>query len=280
MVTISEWLFYAKNRLKYITNSPQKESEILLKKITGISQLHIIAFQEKKINYKQIKKLEKFLYRREIGEPLEYILKECEFWSLNLKVSNCTLIPRIESECLVEQCLYYLDNKKFLKILDLGTGTGAIALALASEQKTWNITGVDYILNAIYLAYKNSKRLKINNVKFIYSNWFSSLKNIKYNLIVSNPPYLSLNDFFLYKKFIYFEPISSLVSKKNGFQDIFFICKNSKKYLFNYGWLIIEHGWKQGKVVRKIFLYFNFKNIKTIYDYNHNERITVGQFII
>ncbi|BGI51190.1 MAG: peptide chain release factor N(5)-glutamine methyltransferase [Arsenophonus endosymbiont of Ceratovacuna japonica] len=270
------WLNYAINKL-YNSNSAKRDAEILLQYITGKTRSFIIAFNETKLTNKQQKKLKYLLDRRAIGEPIAYLIEEKEFWSLKIKVSPVTLIPRSDTECLVEKALQLLSNKTSLKILDLGTGTGSIALALASELKNSEIIGIDINNSILSLAQFNIDNLMINNIKLYKSNWFDSLPFQQFNMIVSNPPYIDKYDPYLKKGDVRFEPKSALISSDNGLADIKLIIKQSRKYLINKGWLLLEHSWLQGIKVRKLFAYYNYKQIITFQDYNKNDRITIGQ---
>lgn len=196
-----------------------------------------------------------------------------------MKVSPVTLIPRSDTECLVERALQLLSGKQeIVKILDLGTGTGVLALALASEHPEAKIVGIDINQAAIKLAKFNADSLKINNVEFHRSNWFTSLPIQKFNMIVSNPPYIDECDPHLKKGDVRFEPKTALISAKNGLADIQLIIEQSYKYLTNKGWLLLEHGWLQGRQVRKLFSYHHYQQVVTFQDYGGNDRITVGQW--
>ncbi|WMY97753.1 MAG: peptide chain release factor N(5)-glutamine methyltransferase [Arsenophonus sp.] len=228
---------------------------------------------------KKLKKLNFLLKKRYIGYPISYITKKKEFWSIPIYVSKKTFIPRPETESLVEQSLILINNNKKNKILDLGTGTGAISLALAKELKKSQITGVDISHHAIKIAKYNSRLLKIKNVNFYQSNWFSKIsKNSKFNIIVSNPPYISSSNVSLELNDIRFEPKIALISKNNGLKDIEIIINNATFYLKNKGWLLIEHSEFQKKRVQFLFRKYKYKNILSIKDYNNFDRITIGKY--
>ncbi|QJC28965.1 peptide chain release factor N(5)-glutamine methyltransferase [Enterobacteriaceae endosymbiont of Plateumaris rustica] len=276
---IKKWLFYASIFLK--KNKiflPRIESEILLSFVLNKSKFWIYEFYENYLSIIQLKKLMELLKRRINGEPISYILGFCEFWSLKINVSSLTFIPRPDTEILVEHTLKKIrfDTKN---ILDLGTGTGAIALAIASEFNKLNITAIDIIPELINFAKKNAKKLSINNINFIQSNWFSNLNNKKFDIIVSNPPYIKYKDYLLLEKSIKFEPISALIAEDNGLSNFNSIILQSTKYLNNSGWIILEHAFNQSNQIIKILQKKNFKNIKTCLDYNGKERITYGQKI-
>ncbi|CEN32234.1 Release factor glutamine methyltransferase [Candidatus Westeberhardia cardiocondylae] len=263
----------------FTTNTIMRDVEKLLCYVVGVSREKFFAFSETLLTREQFSKLEILLCRREQGEPIAYLIGEQEFWSLNLLVSRDTFIPRCDTECLVTHVLKVISSDN-AKILDLGTGTGAISLALAIEKPMWEITAIDYNLKALLIAKKNAAKFGIKNINFFCSRWFESLHSHKlYDLIVSNPPYISIREFYLLHKELFFEPRTSLISAKNGTADLEEICFLSKYYLVSGGWLILEHGYKQGYIVRSLLSRAMFKCILTIKDYGNNERVTQGRWI-
>lgn len=271
------WLTYAANKLCH-SDSAKRDAEILLQYITGKTRTFLIAFGETELNIKQQQQLEHLLARRAKGEPIAYLVEEKEFWSLAIKVSPVTLIPRADTECLVERALQLLSDKRAVKILDLGTGSGAVALALASECLQAQIVGVDISDTAIALAQLNADNLLINNVKFCKSNWFTSLPIQQFDMIVSNPPYIDEYDPHLQQGDVRFEPKTALISANQGLADIQLIIEQSRNYLANKGWLLLEHGWLQGEQVRQLFSCHQYQQVVTFQDYGGNDRITVGQW--
>lgn len=212
---------------------------------------------------------------------MAYILGEKEFWSLPLAVSTATLIPRPDTERLVEVALEWaykrLDTQEKLHILDLGTGTGAIALALASELGTKaEIIGVDKQPDAVKLAEKNRQKLGFENVRFLQSDWFEALKNQRFDLIVSNPPYIDKDDENLTQGDVRFEPLTALVAEQNGLSDLQKIIQNAPLYLTQNGALMLEHGWQQAASVQDIFQQNQWNAITTFQDYGGNDRVTVA----
>ncbi|WP_437614821.1 peptide chain release factor N(5)-glutamine methyltransferase [Erwinia sp. V71] len=257
-------------------DSPKRDAEILLSFVTGKSRSWLIAFDNSELTEPQRDQLDALLQRRVTGEPVAHLVGEREFWSLPLVVSAATLIPRPDTEILVEQALVRLPLSP-LKLLDLGTGTGAIALALASERPDCEVVGVDRIADAVALAQRNAQTLNITNARFCLSDWFSALENQTFHLIVSNPPYIDAADPHLQQGDVRFEPLSALVAEEQGLADIRRITADAGRFLLPEGWLLFEHGWQQGAAVRDILRQHNFLQVETCQDYGGNDRVTAGQ---
>lgn len=284
-----QWLKQASSALNQA--NPQENGKtdalVLLQFATGKSRTQILAFDETEIEGKVRSNLTALLARRLKGEPIAYILGEKEFWSLSLNVAESTLIPRPDTEILVEQALVIAREKlqkktPHFRILDLGTGTGAIALALAAEltpicekQSTeLTITGVDLVPNAVELAKSNAEKNQLN-VRFFQSQWFDNVEG-KFDLLVSNPPYIDERDEHLKQGDVRFEPLSALVAAEQGYGDLRHIIEQAPAYLNEGGALLLEHGWQQGEKVRSIFAENHWEKIATVRDYGDNERITYG----
>ncbi|OAT54443.1 peptide chain release factor N(5)-glutamine methyltransferase [Providencia heimbachae] len=274
----SEWLKQAAKKLP-ASDSAKRDVEILLEHVTGRSRTYVFAFGETELSPSEYQQLELLLQRRGLGEPIAYLTGEREFWSLPLYVSPATLIPRPDTECLVEQALTRLPLPLHqYSLLDLGTGTGAIALALASELPNSNVIGVDFSMDAVALAQKNQQRLNISNVQFMQSDWFTSLTIQQFDMIVSNPPYIDELDSHLHEGDVRFEPSTALVAKDQGLSDLTHIVAESKKYLKNQGWLLLEHGWQQGSAVRDLLKKHGYAHIETCLDYGGRDRVSLGQW--
>ncbi len=256
--------------------SPRRDAEILLEHVTGKARTYILAFGETELTADQQAQLDLLLARRKNGEPVAHLVGEREFWSLPLYVSAATLIPRPDTECLVEQALARLPATP-ARILDLGTGTGAIALALASERPDCQVTAVDVMPDAVALAQRNLERLGLPNVTVLHSSWFSALADRQFELIVSNPPYIDEADPHLAEGDVRFEPRSALVAADQGLADLNHIITQSRQHLVSGGWLLLEHGWSQGEAVRALFLQAGFERVETCRDYGGNERLTLGK---
>ena len=284
-----EWLAQAIADLaqKNPTENSKIDALVLLQHATGKSRTQILAFDDTEIDEKVRLKLTALLDRRLKGEPIAYILGEKEFWSLPLNVSKGTLIPRPDTEILVEKALQIAleklqGNPPHFRILDLGTGTGAIALALASElssicQKqriSLEIIGVDLMPDVVALAQSNAERNKLS-VQFLQSRWFENITG-QFDLIVSNPPYIDAQDEHLRQGDVRFEPLSALVANDAGYADLRHIIELAPSYLNSNGALLLEHGWQQGEKVRSIFQENHWEMVETVRDYGDNERVTLG----
>ena len=288
-MTYQQWLADAAQALNQInpTENSKVDALVLLQHATGKSRTQILAFDETEIDEKVRLKLTALLDRRLKGEPIAYILGEKEFWSLPLNVSEGTLIPRPDTEILVEKTLQIAlekleENPPYFRILDLGTGTGAIALALASElslicQKKaiqLDVIGVDLMPEVVKLAQSNAEKNQLD-VQFLQSRWFEHVEG-QFDIIVSNPPYIDETDEHLSQGDVRFEPRSALVAGENGLADLRHIIEQSPRYLKDSGYLLLEHGWKQGEEVRSIFWQNHWQGVATIRDYGDNERVTLG----
>ncbi|EPR9025756.1 peptide chain release factor N(5)-glutamine methyltransferase [Cronobacter dublinensis] len=271
-----QWLKQAIHRLSD-SESPRRDAEILLGFVTGRTRTFILAFGETSLADDELTRLDALLARRVQGEPVAYLTGQREFWSLPLEVSAATLIPRPDTECLVEQALACLPAAP-CRILDLGTGTGAIALALACERPDCQVTALEIVPEAVALARRNAQRLGIDNVTVLQSHWFSALTDARFSLIVSNPPYIDGDDPHLTQGDVRFEPKSALVAPDAGLADLDAIITGARRFLENDGWLLVEHGWRQGVAVRELFTRAGYHGVETCRDYGGNERLTLGQY--
>ncbi|MBT1870720.1 peptide chain release factor N(5)-glutamine methyltransferase [Enterobacter mori] len=271
------WLREAVSELSE-SESPKRDAEILLEHVTGKSRTYLLAFGETLLTAEQEAQLAALLARRKTGEPVAHLVGEREFWSLPLYVSAATLIPRPDTECLVEQALARLPTAA-CSILDLGTGTGAIAVALATERPDCTVTAVDVMPDAVTLAQRNVERLGLGNVTVLQSSWFTALENRLFALIVSNPPYIDEHDPHLAQGDVRFEPLTALVAANEGLADLDHIVTTSRQHLLPGGWLLVEHGWTQGNAVRALFTNAGYREVATCRDYGGNERLTLGQWV-
>lgn len=273
---IREALQQAKQILKAAAiDTASLDANLLLSHVTSLSKVMLIAHDEDELSKEQEDKFFSLINKRKTGYPIAYILGYKEFFGLRLKVTEDTLIPRPDTETLVEKALAFNPQGK---VLDLGTGTGAIILALKSELKSSiDAYAVDLSKKALEVASFNSQKLNLP-VTVIQSNWFSKLGDLKFSMIVSNPPYIQKDDIHLTQTSLPFEPIQALTSEEDGLLDIKLICKEAKKHLENGAPLLIEHGFNQGEKVRAIFTEQGYKNVATIKDLGGNDRVTFGSF--
>jgi release factor glutamine methyltransferase len=264
-----------------ISDSPRLDIEIFLAHILQKDRTYLFTWPEKELTEEQTDQFNQFFSRRLTGEPVAHVIGQREFWSLPLMVNKSTLIPRPDTELLVEAVLGLFaedDGNQLRRVLDLGTGTGAIVLALANEKKSWRCIGVDKEIAAVELAEKNRTYLKLDNVKILQSDWFAALAvEESFDVIVSNPPYIDPNDEHLMQGDVRFEPLSALVAGKNGLADLELIISQAPQYLASTGWLLVEHGHDQGSAVRDLFAENHFDDINTFRDFGRNERVTIGK---
>ncbi|CAL4319893.1 Release factor glutamine methyltransferase [Buchnera aphidicola (Thelaxes suberi)] len=273
---IRDWKKISIKKLNYAF-SAYHDVLILLSYVLNHSISWLIAFDDIELTIVQQKQLNKLLNRRVNNEPLNYIICSKYFWSLNFFLSKDVLIPRSDTEKLVEISLIKINMKKKQYILDLGTGSGNIAISIANECSNCHVMGIDYTTKIIKLAKYNANKLNIKNVFFCKSNWFSCLNNYKFNIIVSNPPYISIKEKKNLSKDIMFEPKKALFTTKKGLQDIEHIISNAKYYLLQDGWLILEHGWNQKNEVFNFFVKYKFTTIESYKDYNGYDRVIAGK---
>ena len=273
--TLEQAIAAGADLLALSSESAKLDAQVLLLHILQKPRSYLFTWPEHALSDEQQSQFNVFIQRRLKGEPVAHITGQREFWSLSLEVNATTLIPRPDTETLVEQALE-VTVPATAKVLDLGTGTGAIALALGSEMPNWQITAVDRVSDAVALATRNQQRLAINNVHVKQSNWFSELHGEKFNLIVTNPPYIESSDIHLNQGDVRFEPLSALVADDCGMSDIKQIITQSRDYLSSNGYLLIEHGFEQGEAVRHFFEIMAFVNIKTVKDLGNNDRVTLA----
>jgi release factor glutamine methyltransferase len=277
MPTIAE-LLDAHHLLQKVSDTAQLDTELLLCHCLQQERSFLWTWPQAQVPAPLARQFSALLERRRQGEPIAYLIGTREFWSLPLKVSPATLIPRPETELLVEQILEkpLADNTN---VLDLGTGTGAIALALASERPQWIIEGCDIAPDAVQLAQHNAQQLGLESVRFYQSDWFQGVGERRFDVIVANPPYIAADDPCLQQGDVRFEPHSALVAEQSGFAALATIIKQSVDYLRPQGWLLLEHGWQQASTTRELFSAAGFDAIATHCDLAGLERVTCGQWL-
>ncbi|WP_122588226.1 peptide chain release factor N(5)-glutamine methyltransferase [Pseudomonas viridiflava] len=252
------------------------DAELLLAAALGKPRSFLHTWPERIVSTEAALAFAGYLQRRRTGEPVAYILGQQGFWKLDLEVAPHTLIPRPETEMLVEAALELVPAFAPAQVLDLGTGTGAIGLALANDRQQWKITAVDRVLEAVELAERNRQRLQLDNAEVLNSHWFSALEGRQFDLIISNPPYITETDPHLSMGDVRFEPGSALTSGPDGLDDLRTIISEAPAHLTPGGWLLLEHGYDQGPAVRELLIRHGFERIQTRRDLGEHERITFG----
>ena len=258
------------------TDSAVLDTEIILANTLKKESVYLLTHPEHIVMDGELEQFHRLIGLRKQGIPIAYLLGKKEFWSLTFKVNEHVLIPRPETELLVERALTRCTNEKN-HVLDLGTGSGIIAIALAHELPYSSIVAVDQSIEALTVAKENQKGLGVDNVSIKQSDWFSNIGNRKFDVIVSNPPYIEPLDEHLTGE-VRFEPQAALVAAENGFADLQCIIVNAADYLADNGWLLVEHGFQQGEAVRNFFQQSGFKSIVTHEDLAGNDRVTEGCF--
>ncbi len=264
------------DKLALVSPSARLDAELLLAHCLGCSRTYLYTWPERSVTPLEQQQFRELLARRVAGEPVAYITGQREFWSLQLHVSPCTLIPRPDTERLVEVALAELKEGE-ASVLDLGSGSGAIALALAKERPLWRLTGVDIEPQAVELATTNAHRHALDNVRFLQSDWFTGLAHDeRFHMIVSNPPYIDSEDPHLTQGDVRFEPRRALVAQKQGVAAIATIAADARAFLRPRGWLLFEHGALQGPAVRTLLSQAGFTDVTTWHDWGRRERVSGG----
>ncbi len=278
----SQWLQQAATALQALAerdsalDDVRLEARRLLADVLQISPTALMTRLPDLLTASQQAMLDTALQRRLTGEPLAYITGRWWFWDLELEVAPCTLIPRPDTELLVEQALA-LALPAQAQVLDLGTGTGAIALALANSQPDWQLTAVDFSPAAVALANRNRERLGLGNCQIRQSDWYSAVTGCQFDLILSNPPYIDETDPHLQQGDVRFEPASALVAPGQGLADLAQICAGAMAHLHPDGWLWLEHGYLQAEAVQQLLRQAGFCNVSSRRDYGGQWRISGGQ---
>lgn len=253
------------------------DREWLLAEALGRSRSWLYAHPEAPVPASARARFEALLARRQAGEPVAYLLGRRGFWSLDLEVGPATLIPRPETECLVELALARLPAGSPLRLADLGTGSGAIALALATERPLARIVATDASPEALAVARRNAERLGLRGVEFRQGDWLAALGDGSFDMIVSNPPYIAAGDPHLAQGDLRFEPAAALASGEDGLEAIRVIVRDARRHLCPGGWLLLEHGWEQGAAVRALLAQAGLVEVDTARDLEGRERASLGR---
>ncbi len=259
--------------------TPRLEAEILLAHALQVSRAYLYAHADRQLSSQEIMQFKRLVAQRLLGKPVAYLVGEKEFWSLMLHVSEATLIPRPETELLVEAALARLSTQQREMVIDLGTGSGAIALAIASERRHCQIIATDFSLEALAVAQRNAKNLHLPQIEFVHSHWFSNLVGQRAHVIVSNPPYIAQDDLYLEQNELRYEPQEALISGVDGLDALRHIIQNAPSYLENAGWLLVEHGYNQGERVANLFEQQGYIQISTHRDLAGLPRVTAGKML-
>jgi release factor glutamine methyltransferase len=260
-----------------VSDTARLDIELLLTHILQKNRTWLFTWPDYCLTEKQNTDFIQMLERRKKGEPVAHIIGQREFWSLPLQVNASTLIPRPDTELVVETVLELFTKdlpEQTRRCLDLGTGTGAIALALASEKKHWDFVAVDFSSDAVCLAKSNQEHLGFTHLEIFQSDWFTKIPQQLFDVIVSNPPYIDPQDPHLSQGDVRFEPLTALVADEKGLADIKHIIQNAKQYLS--GWLVLEHGYDQASVVENLLRENGYASIQTRKDFGGNDRVTFG----
>ena len=268
---VSQWRRFASAEVA------TEDADALLQFVTGWSLTQIFLRGDDVLDPEQLQQLNACLARRRDGEPVAHITGSRGFWTLDLEVNEHTLIPRADTETLIEAVLARVDRDASLRILDLGTGSGAIALALASELKNASVTATDESEDALNVARRNANKHSLNNISFKRGSWFDALNHDeRFDVIVSNPPYIADGDEHLHKGDLRFEPVSALSSGVDGLDDIRVIAKHAARFLRANGWLFFEHGYDQADAVQALLRDEGYQDITTLRDFGGNDRVTLA----
>ena len=277
MPCVKNVLTDAAGSLQSISDSAMLEAEILLSLALGADRSYLRAWPERTVQEPACQHFLALLKKRQEGVPIAYITGFREFWSKSFIVTPDVLIPRPETELLVELSLELIAPGAPFNIVDLGTGSGIIAICLATERPESTIVASDISAAALEVAQRNADRHEVAHIRFCLSDWFSMIPNERYSLIVSNPPYIAENDDHLCQGDVRFEPRSALCAKDAGLHAIASIADQARRYLEPGGHLLIEHGYNQESPVQALFRQFDYQNIKTFYDLSGQPRVSYGQ---
>ena len=277
MATIKQTLALA-GRLDGLSDTARLDVAVLLAHALERDKTYLYTWPDRELTAAQQQVFESLLVQRQKGVPIAYLVGEKEFWSLPIKVSSDTLIPRPDTELLVQLGLELFDSDSPRTIADLGTGTGAIALALAHERSRWQVLGADISPQIVALAEQNRVAFQLMNLRFVVSDWCSALPKQAFDLILGNPPYIAADDPHLLCGDVRFEPKTALVSEEDGLHDIKCIATQAKDHLKLQGFLLLEHGCQQAQAVREILSAAGYSNMKTFQDLAGLDRATQCQW--
>lgn len=275
MPHINAVLTSAANSLAASSESPLLDAEVLLCKVLDKPRSYLRAWPDKRLETDEITAFEMLVAKRQTGIPIAYITGSREFWSREFTVTPDVLIPRPDTECLIELSLQLFPANQAIRIIDLGTGSGIIAVTLAAERPRAEVCATDFSLAALYVAQLNARKHHAN-ICFYQSDWFTDVPVGKFDLIISNPPYIATDDEHLRAGDIRFEPRHALVAAEQGLSDIKAIAESARHYLETGGYLLIEHGYDQEHRVQAIFNRCGYRHVQTHQDLSGQPRVTIG----
>lgn len=278
MPTLDETSRAASQLLANVSDSARLDAELLIAHALDIPRSRFVSDPEQALDSPQLDKIQNLIRRRAKGEPVAYILGYKHFWDLELQVTPAVLIPRPDTELLVETALTLFNENAEINVLELGTGSGAIALAIAKARPHWHVCATDDSHQALEIAIDNAEHYRLSNLSLLQSHWFDGLETDKrYNLILSNPPYIPAHDPHLQQGDVRFEPQQALVSGEDGLDAIRHLIPSSKDYLLAGGWLLLEHGYNQGKQVQTLFVEHAYQDVQQRKDLGGHVRVTMGR---
>jgi release factor glutamine methyltransferase len=276
MHSIKSVLTEASSTLKLISDSALLDAEILLCQVLNQPRSHLRAWPDKPLQPEQLIAFQALLTQRQQGTPIAYITGNREFWSRDFLVSPDVLIPRPDTELLIELSLQLLPTTEPVEIIDLGTGSGIIAITLATELPRAQVSATDLSLAALQIARLNADKHHVCNIDFYHSNWFIDIPETKFNLIISNPPYIAEDDTHLQQGDVRFEPQTALTAPEQGLADIKIIADSARSHLKSGGHLLIEHGYNQQQQVQNLFRTMHYDKVQTYKDLSGQPRVTYG----
>ncbi len=264
--------------LQGLSSSPQLDAELLLAAVTGQSRSTFRAAPERPATQEQYRKYQSLIERRQQGEPVAYLTGFQDFWTLTLEVGPQVLVPRPETELVVERALTHLADHDPARVLDLATGSGAIALAIASERPQARVIATDLSPDALNLAQRNARRLKLDRVRFLVGSWYAPVAGERFDVITSNPPYIAADDPDLEPGVRAYEPEMALIAGSTGLECVEQIVSGAPLHLQPGGWLVLEHGWQQAGTIRNLLEVTGFTHVTSHADLAGHERVTEGRW--
>ncbi|TAK60415.1 peptide chain release factor N(5)-glutamine methyltransferase [Methylobacter sp.] len=278
MHSIKSALAEAVDTLTSVSDSPLLDAEVLLCQALNKPRSHLRAWPDQQLQPEQLSAFKTLLEQRQKGTPIAYITGNREFWSRDFQVTPDVLIPRPDTELLIELSLKLIPADEPVNVIDLGTGSGIIAITLAAERPLAQISATDFSLAALRIAQLNADKHQINNIEFYQSDWFADVPDTKFNLIISNPPYIAEDDSHLQQGDVRFEPKTALSAAEQGLGDIKIIADIARRYLKPCGHLLIEHGYNQQQQIQILFKDLHYENVQTYTDLSGQPRVTYGQW--